>query len=204
MSTQETRTSKTEDRRYADICGATNNRGGRCKLPAGWGTPSSGGTRCKFHGGLSDGPDDTSHLEENEFAKDNPGGCPPENNDNAAIHGGFSDWEKAYERFRKDPAARQRIETLVSAYLHTAQEHATDVDLDRRKELARELATRRVLTRRAQEDVWSDDDTDVNGRGLLIEDGDGRTVNPAHIAVHQHKKRTREIAKELSLWSGFQ
>jgi hypothetical protein len=206
MSTHKSRTSKTaEDHRYSEICGATNNRGDPCKLPAGWGTPGSGGTRCKFHGGLSSGPDDTSHLEDNDFAKDNDGGAPA-NNDNAAIHGGFSDWRTAYERFRKDPAARQRIETLVSAYLHTAQEHATDVDLDRRKELARELATRRLLKQRAQEDVWSDDDTDVNGRGLLIEDGDGRgrTVNPAHIAAHQHKKRTREIAKELSLWSGFQ
>jgi hypothetical protein len=212
MSTQDTRTLKTEDRRYADICGATNNRGDPCKLPAGWGTPGSGGTRCKFHGGLSDGPDDTSHLEGNDFAKGNSGGRPPENNENAAIHGGFSDWRTAYERFRKDPAARQRIETLVSAYLHTAQEHATDVDLDRRKELARELATRRVLKQRAQEDVWSDDntdadaDTDANGRGLLIEDdtGRGRTVNPAHIAAYQHKQRTREIAQELSLWAGFQ
>jgi hypothetical protein len=126
------------------------------------------------------------------------------NNDNAAIHGGFSDWQTAYERFRKDPAARQRIETLVSAYLHTAQEHATDVDLDRRKELARELATRRVLKQRAQEDVWSDG-TDANARGLLIEDGDGsQKVNPAHNAAHRHSRRMREIAEELSLWSGFQ
>jgi len=43
---------------------------------------------------------------------------------------------------------------------------------------------------------------------LLIEDGDGARsgskVNPAHIAAHKHKQRTREIAKELSLWSGFQ
>jgi hypothetical protein len=95
----------------------------------------------------------------------------------------------------------------VSAYLHTAQEHATDVDLDRRKELARELATRRLLKQRAQEDVWNDGtdtDTDTDARGLLLEDGDGRTVNPAHIAAHQHKQRTREIAEELSLWSGFQ
>jgi hypothetical protein len=37
----------------------------------------------------------------------------------------------AYERFRKNPLIRQRIETVVSAYLHTVQEHATDVDIDR-------------------------------------------------------------------------
>jgi hypothetical protein len=207
MSTQDTQTSETEteDHRYSDICGATNRNGNPCKLPSGWGTPGSGGTKCRFHGGLSSGPDDTSHLEDNDFAKDNDGGAPA-NNSNATIHGGFSDWQTAYERFRKDPAARQRIETLVSAYLHTAQEHATDVDLDRRKELARELATRRVLKQRAQEDVWNDDNTDTDARGLLLEDGDGRgrTVNPAHNAAHRHSRRMREIAEELSLWSGFQ
>jgi hypothetical protein len=214
MSTQETRTSKTaEDRRYSDICGATNRNDNPCKLPAGWGTPGSGGQRCKHHGGLSSGPDDTSHLEDNSYAEGNDGG-PPENNDNAAIHGGFSEWETAYERFQSEPDARERIETLERAYLETASEHADDLDDDRRERLARELATRRVLKQRAQEDVWSDGDNsskvggnnDTDARGLLLEDGDGRgrTVNPAHIAAHQHKKRTREIAKELSLWSGFQ
>jgi hypothetical protein len=84
----------TEDHRYADICGATNRNGNPCKLPAGWGTPGSGGTRCKFHGGLSSGPDNTSHLEENDSAKDNPGGRPPENNDNAAIHAGLATGER--------------------------------------------------------------------------------------------------------------
>jgi len=218
MSTQETRTSKTaEDRRYSDICGATNRNDNPCKLPAGWGTPGSGGTRCKFHGGLSTGPDDTSHLEDNDFAKDNDGGAPV-NNDNAAIHGGFSEWETAYERFQSEPDARERIEMLEREYVETASEHADDLDDDRRERLARELATRRVLKQRAQEDVWSDGensaksgrnndtDADAQGRGLLIEDGDGdgRTVNPAHNAAHRHSRRTREIAEELSLWSGFQ
>jgi len=212
MSTGKSRTSKTEDHRYSDICGAVNRNGNPCKLPKGWGTPGSGGQRCKHHGGLSSGPDDTSHLENNDFAEGNPGGRPPENNDNAAIHGGFSDWEAAYERFQSEPDARERIETLERAYLETASEHADDLDDDRRKELARELATRRLLKQRAQEDVWSDGDNsskvggnnDTDARGLLIEDGDGRTVNPAHIAAHKHKQRTREIAKELSLWAGFQ
>jgi hypothetical protein len=92
MSTEDSQASDlTENHRYADICGATNRNESPCKLPGGWGTPGSGGTRCKFHGGLSSGSDDTSHLEENNFAKDNHGGHPPENNDNAAIHCGFSD-----------------------------------------------------------------------------------------------------------------
>jgi hypothetical protein len=214
MSAHNSRTSKTGDEsgNDKDICGATNRNGNPCKLPAGWGTPGSGGTRCKYHGGLSTGPDDTSHLEGNEFAKDNPGGRPPENNDNAAIHGGFSDWRTAYKRFQSEPDARERIEMLESDYLETAREHADDLDDARRKELARELATRRLLKQRAQEDVWNDDNTDTDtdadaqGRGLLLKDGDGdgRTVNPAHIAAHQHKQRTREIAEELSLWAGFQ
>jgi hypothetical protein len=197
-----------EDRRYSEICGATNRNGNPCKLPKGWGTPGSGGTRCKYHGGSSTGPDDTTHLEDNDFAKDNDGGA-PERNSNAVIHGGFSEWRTAYERFQADADARERIEKLERSYLETAREHADDLDDDRRKELARELATRRLLKQRAQEDVWSDDntdtDTDADARGLLLEDGDGRgrTVNPAHIAAHQHKQRTREIAEELSLWSGF-
>jgi len=74
MSAHNSRASKTEDRRYDDICGAANNRGEPCKLPAGWGTPGSGGKRCRFHGGCSTGPDDASHLEDNDFAKDNDGG----------------------------------------------------------------------------------------------------------------------------------
>jgi hypothetical protein len=218
MSTQKSRASDSaEDHRYSDICRAKNRNGNPCKLPKGWGTPGSGGRRCRYHGGCSSGPTDTSHLENNDFAKNNNGGA-PENNDNAAIHGGFSDWRTAYKRYQEDPDARDRIEMLESAYLETASKHADDLDGERRKELARELATRRVLKQRTQEDVWSDGDnslnfernndtdTDTDARGLLIEDdtGRGRTVNPAHIAAHQHKKRTREIAKELSLWSGFQ
>jgi len=105
---------------------------------------------------------------------------------------------------------------LESEYVETAREHAADLDSDRRERLARELATRRLLKQRAQEDVWSDGDNsskvggnnDTDARGLLIEDGDGARsgskVNPAHIAAHKHKRRTREIAEELSLWAGFQ
>jgi hypothetical protein len=209
MSTGKSRTSKTaEDHRYSDICGAVNRNGNPCKLPAGWGTPGSGGRRCRHHGGSSTGPDDTSHLENNDFAEGNPGGCPPENNDNAAIHHGFSEWKPAYERFQEDTDARERIDKLESAYLKTASEHDDDLDDNRRQELVRELATRRLLTQRAQKDVWSDGDSESNGesdaRGLILEDDAETKVNPAHNAAHEHKRRTREIAEELSLWSGFQ
>jgi hypothetical protein len=36
-----------------NICGATNNAGGPCELPAGWGTDHVGEGRCKLHGGAS-------------------------------------------------------------------------------------------------------------------------------------------------------
>jgi hypothetical protein len=150
-------------------------------------------------------PDDKTHLENNDFAKNNDGGAPA-NNDNAAIHHGFSEWRTAYERFQRNPDARERIEMFVSAYLATASEHADDLERGRRERLARELATRRLLKQRAQADVWNDGDSDADtdARGLLLEDGDGGTVNPAHIAAHKLKQRTPEIAEELSLWSGFQ
>jgi hypothetical protein len=70
----------------------------RANFPPAGGTPGSGGKRCKFHGGLSSGPDDTSLLEGNDHAEGNPGGRPPDANSNVVIHGGFSDWETAYER----------------------------------------------------------------------------------------------------------
>jgi len=34
-----------------NTCGATNNNGGPCELPAGWGTDHVGEGRCKYHGG---------------------------------------------------------------------------------------------------------------------------------------------------------
>jgi hypothetical protein len=123
MSTQDTRTSKTEDRRYDDICGATNNPDNPCKLPAGWGMLGSSGDRCNSHGGCSTGPDDTSQLEDNDYAEGNPGGRPPENNDNAALYGGFSAWTSDSERFQEDQDARERIEMFISNYLATASEH---------------------------------------------------------------------------------
>ena len=147
-------------------------------------------------------PDNTSHLEDNDYAEGDPGGHPPENNDNAALYGGFSAWTSDSERFQEDQDARERIEMLVSDYFATASEHADDLERGRRERLARELATRRLLKQHAQEDVWNDGDSDA--RGLILEDDTGRTVNPAHNAAHRHSRRMREIAGELRLWVGFQ
>lgn len=194
--------------RYSDICGATNNRGDPCKLPAGWGTPGSGGDRCKFHGGASTGPSDTSHLEGNDFAEDNPGGGAPEGNQNAEIHGGFSDWQKAYERFDED--TRAYVDRMAADMRETAKEHAPEVDVDRREELAKEKATLSVLSNRASYDAFAHAAEDA--RGFVIEDDvdlDGETytvekLNPAIEATHRHSKRRREIAEDLRLWPGFQ
>jgi len=69
------------------------------KYPVG----GAGEGRCRLHGGASTGPDEpaTEHLEGNDHAVDNDGGA-PEGNANARIHGGFSDWRKAYDRFDED------------------------------------------------------------------------------------------------------
>jgi uncharacterized protein YjcR len=84
-------------------------------------------------------------LEDNDYAEGNPGGHPPENNDNAALYGGFSAWTSDSERFQEDQDACERIEMFVSNYLATASEHADDLERGRRERLARELATRRLL-----------------------------------------------------------
>jgi hypothetical protein len=198
-------------RRYSDICGATNNRDEPCKLPAGWGTPGSGGSRCRFHGGASTGPSDTEHLEDNSYAEGNAGGGAPEGNTNAEIHGGFSDWRKAYERFDAD--TRAYVDRMIADMREVAKKHAPEVDADRREELLKEKATLSILWRRASFDTFGTPENPTEGaRGVVIEedveiDGETYTVekmNPAFEATFQHSGRKRQIAKELRLWPGFQ
>jgi len=205
MSTEKTGES---DRRYSDICGATNNRGDPCKLPAGWGTPGSGGQRCNFHGGGSTGPTDTEHLEGNDFAEDNRGGGAPEGNTNAEIHGGFADWRKAYERL--DDETREYVDKMITDMRETAKEHAPEVSKERREELLKEKATLSILWRKATFDAFAPEADDA--RGFVVKedvehDGETYTVekpNPAIGATHQHSARKRQIAEELRLWPGFQ
>lgn len=194
------------DRRYSEICGATNNRGKECKLPAGWGTPGSGGKRCKFHGGASSGPKDTSHLVENGFADGNPGGSAPKGNTNAEIHGGFSDWRKAYERL--DDKTREYVEWKVDIEREIVSE-SVDVDPERREELLRERAVLGILEDRSWLDLLAvDDDGSGPGRGMVIEDEieyDGETyteikANPAIDASLRASARRRKIASKLRLY----
>lgn len=195
---------------YSDICRATNNRGEPCSLPAGWGTPGSQGGRCRFHGGASTEPDETDYLEENDFAEGNAGGGPPELNTNAEIHGGFGDWEKAYERFDAD--TRAYVHKLIECMRDEAKEHAADVDANRRERLLKEKTTLSILWKRAAADMLGTPGDSIKGaRGLVIEEEreyDGETdtvrkVNPADDAIHANQNRQREIAKELQLWPGF-
>lgn len=197
--------------RYSEVCGATNNRGDPCGLPAGWGVPGSGGSRCKFHGGCSDGPNDTGHLEGNNFAEGNSGGGAPELNTNASVHGGFGDWEKAYARF--DAETRAYVDRLRVSMRETAEEHAPEVPEERREELIKERATLSILWRRTLADTLGTPKEPVDGaRGLVFREDveiDGETVtrtkaNPAFDAGHAISMRKREIAKELSLLPGFQ
>jgi hypothetical protein len=93
-------------------------------------------------------------------------------------------------------------------YLETATESVPNMDPEEREQLIRELATRWVLKQHAQTDVWTDDhgvsredQDEEHGRGLVFEDDTGTIkANPAHKAAHQHKERTFEIGKTLSLW----
>jgi len=203
--------SKKPDGRYSEVCGATNNRGNPCGLPAGWGTPGSQGGRCRFHGGCSDGPNDTEHLEENDFAEGNSGGGAPEGNTNSRIHGGFGDWEKAYARF--DAETREYVDRLRASMRETAEEHAPEVPEERREELIKERATLSILWRRTFTDTLGTPKEPVEGaRGLVFREDveiDGETVtrtkaNPAFDTSHAISMRKREIAKELSLLPGFQ
>ena len=194
--------SEDSDGRYSDICGATNRNGEPCQLPAGWGTPGSGGERCKYHGGLSTGPTDTSHLEGNNYAEGNPGGGAPEGNTNAEIHGGFSDWRKAYERLDDDTKAY--VDKLREDMRETAKEHAPDVPEERRERLIKERATLTILHDQAALDVFK--------RGVFIEeerDFEGETytvskANPTFTRTIDISARRRQIAKELRLLPGFQ
>jgi len=208
MSTEKTRGS---GGRYSDICGATNRHGEPCSLPAGWGTPGSGGSRCKYHGGASTGPKDTEHLEENDFAEGNPGGGAPEGNTNSRIHGGFGDWRTVYDRLDED--TRAYVDRMISDMRETAKEHAPEVSAERRERLLKEKATLSIMWRRTFADTLGTPEDPVDGaRGIVIEeerefDGDTYTVekaNPAWDAGHRLTVRKRKIAEELCLWAGFQ
>jgi hypothetical protein len=186
-------------------CGAETRDGTPCQK-----YPVEGGTRCRFHGGASTGPDDVASLEGNDHAVGNAGGGAPEGNANAEIHGGFGDWRKAYERF--DEETREYIDQIAEDYRKVAAEHAPEVPAERRAELTLEKATLMMVRRRAAADVFCDIDGSGPGRGIVVEtevtiEGETHTretLNPAFRARTAYFNRGFEIAEKLSLWPGFQ
>jgi hypothetical protein len=186
-------------------CGAQTRSGGYCEK-----YPAQGRSRCRFHGGATPTKDENPNVgapENNDFAEGNSGGKPPEGNTNGAIHYGFASWEKEYERL--EGRSREFVERMIADMRETAKEHAPEVDVDRREELLKEKATLSILFRRASCDTTPNAE---DSRGFIIEDTteiDGETYtrkkpNPAIEATLQHSARQREIAKELSLWVGYQ
>lgn len=148
-------------------CGATTRDGTPCrKYPVG----GAGESRCRLHGGA------------------------PEGNANAEIHGGFADWEKAYERF--DDETRAYVDRIAADWRETAAEHAT-------------LS---ILHRRTSADTWVEPDGSGPGRGFLLTEereigGETYTVakaNPALRVGSSFSRRQRETAEGLRLYPGFQ
>ncbi len=203
--------SEGSDGRYSDICGATNRNGEPCQLPAGWGTPGSGGTRCRYHGGLSTGPKDTSHLENNDFAKENPGGGAPEGNTNAEIHGGFSDWRKAYARF--DDETKAYVEGRVNDLVERVEAYTPDMNPERRERLAREYVVLWKLIDRTMFDVWAGigENPAEGARGVMLKedveiDGETYTVDKPNPALEREgslRARRRKIREELRYYESI-
>lgn len=186
MSTEKT------DGRYSETCGATNRNGGECGLPAGWGTPGSGGTRCRFHGGASSGPNDTDYLEENDFAKGNPGGGPPENNSNASIHDGWSDPEKFYQRLDDD--VKEYVDRLTESYVEASK---ADLPDDEIRKKARQLSIQHIQWRSTAADTFE------RGWGIETEieiEGETYTtwkLNPALKAERRINSKDMKLMREL-------
>jgi hypothetical protein len=142
---------------------------------------------------------------ENDFADGNPGGSAPKGNTNAEIHGGFSNWRKAYDRL--DESQRDYVEWKVDIDRERVSE-SVDIDPERREELLRERAVLRFFKDRSWADLLAVDDTDSGGgRGMMIEtqmeyDGETYTVeksNPAFGAAVRAMGRRRKIATRLGL-----
>lgn len=156
------------------------------------GTPGSGEKRCRFHGGASTGPSDTSHLEDNDYAKGNPGGGPPENNSNAVIHGGWSDPDKFYQRLEGEQ--KEFVDRLTESYV---KESKADLPEDEIHKKARRLSTYHLLWRKTTIDSFE--------RGWVLEEEiecesetyTKQKLNPALEAEHRINSKDRKLMREL-------
>lgn len=171
-------------------CGARTRDGTPCEK-----YPVEGADRCRFHGGASTGPKDTSHLEGNNHAKGNSGGGAPELNTNAQQSGAWSDWRNVYERLDGEQLAR--VDEIAASALDCSAEQAPSLSEQHRRELALEYATLFVLSQRAEEDFVD--------RGVVVEasnSGDGEeepVLNPSVRRSVDLSARTRVVANKLGL-----
>lgn len=176
----------------SSICGATNRNDEPCQLPAGWGTPGSGGERCKFHGGGSSGPKDTGHLEGNDYAEDNPGGGAPVGNDNSATHNGWADPDKFYERLEREQ--KEYVDKLTECYV---EESKADLPEEEIQKKARRLAMCHMQ--------WQSTTLDTFKRGWVLEEEieyEGETytkrkINPAFKAERRVRSKDMKLMREL-------
>lgn len=178
--------------RYSETCGATNRHGEPCKLPKGWGAPGSSGKRCKYHGGASNGPKDTEHLEDNDYAKGNPGGGAPVGNDNSVVHNGWADPEKFYNRLEDD--AKEYVDRLTESYVECSK---ADLPDDEIREKARRLSIQHIQWRSTAADTFErgwglEEEIEVEGETYTI-----WKLNPALKAERRINSKDRELMREL-------
>jgi hypothetical protein len=172
---------RTGAHRLADLdleerCGAETRDGTPCEK-----YPVSGRDRCRFHGGASTGPDDTSYLEGNGHAAGNDGGA-PEGNTNTVESGAFVPLDRIPEWLTvaqlHDVARWEWYAVLVS------RERRLDLSERRRQRLAARWARLDVRQTTAMIDAW-----ECIGRGFTVErERSVETVTGDEVTV------TREVA----------
>lgn len=179
--------------------------GRRCKRPA---VGPHG--KCDKHGGASAGPRDSSQLEGNQHAVGNSGGCPPERNSNARVHGVFSSLDAMDDRIKAgegDMGVIHHLALLEYDILKTSRRNAPDMDEDRRRELAHEYALLSQKETRANLDffergfAWPEEET------FETEDGpvtvERHHMNPTFRVSSRLSRRMREIRDELKAWPKY-
>lgn len=132
----------------------------------------------------------------NQNAGGNAGGGAPELNFNAGTHGGFSDWEKHYERLVGDD--KRRVDERTAGYVDCSRANLPDMVIEG---MARELAT--------LSDMWYGTTLDTLDRGPVLEqekthEPTGQTytvyrLNPAFRAEMANSAREFELWEDLHL-----
>lgn len=140
-------------------CGAETRDGTPCEK-----YPVAGGSRCRFHGGASTGPNARAYLCGNDHAAGNDGGA-PEGNTNAIEHGATVPLDRIPERLSREQlhgvARWEYYAVLVS------RARRPDLAEDRRRRLAARWARLDVRRTTAALDAWTEGPD--GGRGFTVE-----------------------------------